>query len=200
MSLIFVLLIYIGSLWAAAESPQKIIARRQLQSWPANFTLENSQYEEEKDVVAEVEANFYGAVREYDLYEEGKELLARAKHSLFRACNLFTVEAADETFLGLIEEFPDHFNLYDQEHTLIATSQTNYWETQILLLDNEGEVIGSLSRPLLRAHDGWSLSLKHPSDWSLNKVLWLLLPAIHTDKPYWQTFTIFHSQNPKPSQ
>lgn len=200
MSLILALLLYIGNLFAFSEPPEKILARRQMQAWPANFNLEETLYENREifpRILAKVHTRFFGSIREYDLYGEGKKLLATAKHTIDRACTLFTVESPNEEYLGLIEEYPNYFKIYDDQDDLIATSKTNYWETKIELINPDGDLIGTLTRPLFREHDGWSLTLEDQSEWSLNKALWLLLPAIHTDRPFWQSFPFFHSQNPK---
>ncbi|MCB1114502.1 MAG: hypothetical protein KDK62_07090 [Chlamydiia bacterium] len=192
MSLLFVVLLYFGGLFATSDMPQKIVAKRQSGSWPTDFILE-----EEDLSLAKVETKFFGPTREYGLYTQGKKLLAKAKHSIFRTATLFEIVSAENEHLGLIEECSDHFNIYNENEELIATSSTNFWETQIILLNPEGEAMGTLSRPLLREHDGWSLSLFDTSEWTMNKAIWLLLPAIHTDRPFWQTFPIFHSQTPK---
>lgn len=193
MSGIIFLLLYVGTLFAGHEAPQKVLARRLQHSWPCDFSLE-----EDDDSLAKVETRFFGPTREYSLYAEGQKLLAKAKHSLWRTATLFTVESAAETHLGIIEEYPNHFEIYDEEDQLIATSWVNFWETEILLYSPIGEIIGKLTRPFLREHDGWSLELDDPMLWKLYKAIWLLLPAIHTDRSFWQTFPIYHSQTPKP--
>lgn len=181
MSILLTLFVlYLGSLFAYYDIPQKVTWRR---------------FEEEQDEIGYVRRNFFKKFREYLLFDKGEALLARAKLSFHRAYALFTVTSANEEVLGFIEEGPENtIQLLDESNELIATSSINRWHTEIVLLDNEGQPLGMLSRPFFRENDDWQLSVTSPKEWSLHRLLWTLLPAIHNDVKFWSTFHLYHEK------
>lgn len=192
MLILFSFIVYVGSLFAGYDTPPKVTVKRMQEVWPTDFTVEDEQEAEE---IAKVETKFFESFREYNLYAEGKKFLARAKHSYHFACTLFTLETADKKPLGAIEEHKHFFNVYDEKHDLLATSSINFWETEIVLRSPDGHLLGTLSRPFFREHDAWSISVYDHTIWNLHRYLWLLLPAIHTDKAYWSRFPFYHTEH-----
>lgn len=189
MSIVFTLfLLYFGSLFASYDLSQKVSLRR--------FWNDSSEFqlEEEQDEIGYIRRNFFKKFREYLLFDKGEALLARAKLSFHRAYALFTVTTPAEEVIGFIEEGPNTIQLLDEKNELIATSSINRWHTEIVLLDNEGQPLGLLSRPFFRENDDWQLSITSPKEWNLHRILWTLLPAIHNDMQFWSTFHLYHEK------
>lgn len=193
MILLMTFFVYIGSILSGYESPQKISVRRLGDNWPTDFSVED-ELEEGPAPLAKVETHFFGNFREYSLYSQGKKLIANAKHSFHYTCALFTIETAAKERIATIEEHENYFHIYDEKNSLLATSKMNYWETEIVILAPHGHPLAKLTRPYFREHDGWNLFLLDPCEWQLHRALWLLLPAIQTDLPYWSKFPYYHSQ------
>lgn len=189
MSFLTLFFLYISTLFGSTDMPQKITVRRLHNTYPSDFAIE-----EEDELLGCVKSHFFQEIREYGFCKRGKELLARAKCTLSRACALFTIEVVDQGIIGYVEESNLAIRLFDEEKKIIATSETNYWETEIYLVDPEGEPLGALTRPYLRDHEGWSLILFDPVEWQKRSLLWLLLPVIQTDKAFWLQFPYFHDQ------
>lgn len=189
MSFFTIFLLYIHTLFSVVDFPQKFTVRELYNYCPSAFTVED-----ENEVVCFVEREFFQEVREYYLYKRGKAFIARAKCSFSRACSLFTVETSDYGIVGYVEETPSTLSIYDDEKNILATSKTNYWETEILLIDTQGFPLAVLTRPFFREHEGWDLTLYNEEEWNKRNLLWLLVPIIQTDKPFWYEFGLLHDQ------
>lgn len=186
--------LYLGSLfaslYASGDLPQKVTLRRLWCGGVIDFYLDD-----ELAQIGCVRRHFFKSFREYLFFDKGEELIARAKLSLHRAYALFTVTDTNEEVIGFIEEGPQSIHLLDADHEVIAISQIDRWNIEILLVDGQGHTLGSLTRPFFRENNDWSLKVTQEVEWKVHQLLWSLLPVIHSDAPYWSTFHHYHDKN-----
>lgn len=185
-------LLYFSTLFATQDIPQKISVRRLGHSWPTDFVIE-----EELSMLGRAEVNFFGGHREYGIFDKSRQQFAKAKLSQLRSTTIFTIEDADEETIGYIEEQQASFKLFDENHNLIASSQKNVSNTKVKLVNSDGDVIATLTRPWFRDEESWSLDLHSEEEWEERSLLWIFLPVIHTDYPFWSKFHLFHDQKGK---